>query len=176
MLLNGTHNSLSINRILLSLSDRITLHGSIVKSPVLTLPLIFINCGVLSSTCWSISESWNILSYLWSLSRFANLFLNLLILHFSIWHDLRTVKELFISSELWVLRNRILSLKDLIYLSRSQHISGFVWLVMDTVVHVWNQTLILILLLFNLTVCFVLSTNSSFWIVSCKLVVVYCNI
>ena len=171
LLLDGAHNSLGINGILLSVRQRITFHGSVVESPILTQPLVFIS-SILSSTSWSISECRDILPYLRALSRFADLFLDLLILHFSIWHYLAPIKELLISSKLRVFWYRILSLKNLIHLPRCQHIGCFVWLVMHAVVHIWKQAaLILNLLLLHLARSFVLCANSSFWVIPGKLVV-----
>lgn len=117
LLLNCIHHSLGIERILLGLCNRVTFHGGVVESSVLTLSLVFV-IHVLSSTSLSVSHCRHVLSNLGSLTGFAHLLLDLLILQFSIRNHLRPIKELLISSKLCIFRNGILSLQNLIDLSR----------------------------------------------------------
>ena len=166
LLLNGVHDSLSVDRILLGAYNWIILHGCIVESSILTLSWVFV-ASVLSSL-GSVSDCGNILSHFRTLSWFCYLLLNLLILNFSIWHHLRPIKELLICSKLGVLRDRILSLQHLIYLPWSENICRLIGLMMYTIIHIRNQALILVshVLLLLLAVCFVLCTYSAFRVVT----------
>lgn len=172
LLLDGAHDPLGIDWILPCLRYWVTLQGRVIESPILALSLsLFIY--VLSTSSLSISHCWNVFPHLWALPGFGDLFLDLLILQFGVRNNLRSIKELLISSELRILRDGILSLKNLIDLPRSQHIRCFVRLMMNAVVHGRKETLVLVwlLLVLQLTVGFGLSTDTSFWIVSSQLLV-----